>query len=62
MPKFIVNVKEVHNLPVEIVAETPEQAKDIVCDMIANATLDFDVLEYSHTLPSLEWEVKKKKK
>jgi len=57
MNKFTVNVKEVHTLPVEVEANNADEAREIAKTMIADCTADFDVLEYSHTLPSSEWEV-----
>ncbi len=60
MKTFIVNVKEVHNLPVPVEANTPEEAKSKVEDMLAAATANYDVLEYSHTMPPTSWNVEEK--
>lgn len=57
--KFIVNVKEVHNLPFLIEASTHDDAIAIVKGQIAEGSANFDILEYSHTLDSKMWDVVK---
>ena len=59
--KYIVNIKEVHNLPVEIEANSPQEAKEKVADMLANddGSINFDLLEYSYTEDVEDWNVEK---
>ena len=59
--KYIVNIKEVHNLPVEIEASSPQEAKEKVANMLANddGSINFDLLEYSHTEDVEDWNVEK---
>jgi hypothetical protein len=59
--KFIVYVKEVHVLPVEIEASSDAEAVMLVKEAIANNEVDLDCLEYSHTLDSSEWRAENQK-
>jgi len=57
MPKFIVEVREVWVQPVEIEAETEEEA----IKRVADAEGDWDgQAEYSHTLDPETWTIHKK--
>ena len=62
MPKFIVNIVEVHHLPVEVESNSPEQARELVNDMLSeeDEKINFDGLVYSHTMQMDSWPVEKK--
>lgn len=57
--KYIVYIKEVHVLPVEVEAETSAAARAKVADMLANEDdgINFDHLSYSHTEEPETWHV-----
>lgn len=58
--KYKVNIKEVHNLQCEVDATSPEQARQLVSNALAavdESIINYDLLEYSHTLPAAEWTV-----
>jgi hypothetical protein len=57
--KYIVNIVEVHHLPVEVEANSPVEAKKLVNEMLANEDekIDFDGLVYSHTMGMSSWPV-----
>ena len=61
MAKFNVNIKEVHTMTVEVEAESSQDARSKVNDMLANEDekIPFDHLEYSHTMPPEDWTVEK---
>lgn len=59
MKKYIVNIREVHLQPIEIEAESPEEAIRLVQD--GDGEGDYTNGEYSHTLDSDTWTVEEKK-
>ena len=61
--KYIVNIVEVHHLPVEVEANSPEEARELVNDMLSeeDEKINFDGLEYSHTMQMDSWPVEKKR-
>ena len=61
MPKFKVNVKEVHILSFEVEAANEEDAKVLVNHSLANDDISGVPSEYSHTYPMKDWTVIKKK-
>lgn len=64
MPKFRVQIQEVHYLTAEIDAADEQQAREKVNDAIADvdeSIINYDLLEYSHTLPKADWTVTKMK-
>ena len=61
--KYIVNIVEVHYLPVEVEANSPEEARELVNDMLfeEDEKINFDGLEYSHTMQMDSWPVENEK-
>ena len=61
MAKYSVKIKEVHTITVELEAESSQDARSKVNDMLANQDdkIPFDLLEYSHTMPPEDWTVDK---
>ena len=61
MNKYIVQIKEVHNLPVEVEADSPEQARELVNEMLSeeDEKINFDGLMYSHTMQMDSWPVER---
>lgn len=59
MPKYIVQIQEVHYIPVEVEADSPAEAKKLVNEMLANEDdkINFDGLVYSHTMEMGSWPV-----
>lgn len=57
--KYIVQIKEVHNLAVPVEASSENEARKIVNDWLASQDdkIPFDELTYSHTMPSCDWTV-----
>lgn len=55
--KFIVNIREVHILPVEVEAENETDAREKANDKLSTSDVNFDALEYSHTEGPEKWEV-----
>ncbi len=61
MPKFIVQIPEVHKLTITVEAPNPHMAK-LKANEILEGTVDIDQIEvanpiYSHTLEMEEWTV-----
>jgi hypothetical protein len=61
MNKYIVYIKEVHEIPVEVEAEFEEDARNIASEMLNNddRKINFDRLEYLHTEEPYTWKVEK---
>lgn len=59
MPKYRVEVPEIHILTVEVEANNASLAKDIVEEMITKKRLNEynSSIRYDHTLPANEWKV-----
>ncbi len=55
--KYIVEVKEVHTLNVEVETSSKEHAIEMAKSKIASGDANMDCLEYSHTLDSDLWNV-----
>ena len=55
MPKYHVNVPEVHYQTVEVDASSPEEAVELVKD--GDGEYLDDTLTYSHTLEDCTWQV-----
>jgi hypothetical protein len=55
--KYIVNVKEVHNLQIVVEADSKTEAIKKANDAIANEDLSGCPLEYSHILDENQWGV-----
>ena len=60
--KYIVSIVEVHHLPVEVEANSPEEARNLVNDMLSeeDEKINFDGLVYSHTMQMDSWPVEEK--
>jgi hypothetical protein len=60
--KYIVSICEVHHLPVEVEADSPEQARELVNEMLSeeDEKINFDGLVYSHTMQMDSWLVEQK--
>lgn len=57
MFKFVTDVKEVHSIPVEVEAKTVEEALQKAAEASRNGDLDYDNMEFSHTLDPATWNV-----
>ena len=59
MKKYTVNIKEVHNLEVVVEANSENEARAKAEEDLASCAenVDFDKIEYSHTLEKEDWTV-----
>ncbi len=57
--KFVVNIREVHILGVEVEANSEDEARQKAQDNYygLQTNMDFQRLKYSHTLPKEQWYV-----
>ena len=55
--KYIVKVKEVHVVEVEVEAESPAEARSKVAEKLHDEDYMENELVYSHTLEPEEWDV-----
>lgn len=55
--KYIVDIAEVHITSVEVEASDPDDARKKAKDLNNHGKVNSDDCEFSHTLPSDDWEV-----
>lgn len=57
MYKFVIDVKEVHTVPVKVDAKTVEEALQKAMQATRNGELDYEHMEFSQTLDPATWNV-----
>ena len=55
MKKYIIYIREVHLVPVEVEANNVSEAMNAANDKLASGDVDYDLLEYDYTLDTDQW-------
>ena len=59
MKKFIVNIKEIHFLPMEVQARSKKEAREIASDKYNCSDFDLSDLQYLSTFDVNKWKITK---